>query len=312
MWLWIPSISRLEMHPFTVSEGSALGETLNHAAVPITTAACASGAAHDIPGHEVRCWTHHIKASERRRWTRALYNLARDHDGNRVGGTPRLVVRVLGPFGGHGRGVAAISQGADGIVLVAGGLGITPISSLLVDLLDHIQISAEQAEPSPPHAAQNSQSLGAAHTEALLSLVSERTDHSPVVCLVWVVRHAALIAEFVPLLERLTGRGSRLVIHLTHPSARAQLAPGTTVSSSLEMLNAIPPVLRECVALGRPDVFGLLPALIRTVPPRMHARQPSIRVYSCGPAALISSVNGAASSISREADVTTQALSFDL
>lgn len=162
VYVQVPSLSWLQFHPFTVSDrGAKVGERASLSG---------GGTAHSPADAAVRHLS--IKAGRKGSWTRGLHSLAASRlaeGGGQEGGAAPLRVRAIGPFGEPEERAAAHPQ----LILVAGGVGITPLSALAGAF-----IARAAAEPGsrPP-------------TTSLR--------------LVWVARDVRLFVEYALLLEEL-------------------------------------------------------------------------------------------------------------
>ena len=278
VYLNLPSLSRMDWHPFTIAN---------------TEGRCAATSEGSMKFH--------IKASSKPRWTRALHTLACSsrhgvHDieadaRQTVHGHPSsdspLRVRVIGPFGGiaHLESTAAPIQ-----ILVAGGVGITPISALAALLLS-------KHDPNEVPRG-NFASSGIRPTRHLQ--------------LIWCARNMELFVEYAALIEQL--------IATPHTSVRLYLTSHGAETAASGM--ALPACVRDHLHMGRPDVGGLFTQLEEVHAPgqvergdaRMANRPPArslVSVFCCGPSKLEADVRAACNQ-TRSADVTFRSLNFEL
>ena len=151
---------------------------------------------------------------------------------------------------------------ADVVVLLAGGVGITPLSALAHQLLLAGERSASGCKHASTHVLKRRRrdleasllpSATFSDTESLSRVGSSSIQTSavaadaspPAIWLVWSVRSIELVAEFVPLLELLhAAPHAKLSIHLTDE-----------VGGGVECL---PPALQACVRHARADVDSIL------------------------------------------------------
>ena len=261
VYLNIPAVSPLQFHPFTASETGA---------VLSGGGGGGSGAIGGGGGGGGGTWTHHIKVTGSRRWTSRLNDLVVGKERGRRGqwhtASPPPTVRVLGPFGGtdHLAAAAAPAQ-----LLVAGGVGITPISALAAALLHRHHRGGEL------------------HAAAPSRLV-----------FVWVVREAALLREFAPLLAALDAPDVAVRLFLTGKDAAAA-APAASHDDEAPPPPALPPQLSSLVERSRPDAALLLPTLVAddlgaaAHHLRSGGKLMRVSAFVCGPPALEASVKDA-------------------
>ena len=246
-YLLVPAVSWLQWHPFTVAD---------------------TGTAHLHSGRVEL----YIKASGgKTAWTRRLHTLAQH-----TRGTPHL--RAVGPFGGLLDLAAGASRKQ---VLLAAGVGITPISALASAFLDR--------------------AAAAALDTAALNVVEDGDDdegdeEAPAgarggmeepwgLRLLWVSREVQLFAEFAPLLERLLALPNvQVELHLTarlaradsprpfdpfEPSSPGHTSPSVAADSREEAQTSVhgqlPPVVLACLRSERPDVRRRVPALLEAL-----------------------------------------------
>ena len=301
----IPEVSAFQWHPFTVSDTGVESDAggLNKGAAGST-------------------WTLHIKASGNKRWTDRLLQLARSQsegvdtgaDAHVQTGCARalhvraLRVRALWTSAEselHSAGQAVQHASAHSIFLVAGGTGITPISSLAGQLLVN-------PSPASPRAARKRVATPEVPpTPAELSLLDHAAEvflprsaddavvSGQSVCLVWSVRALSLALEFLPLLERLVASPrAKLWIYVT----------GSRGSSADETdCERLPSWLRPCVFDGRPDLSTLL---LSEWQGNWGAR---VHVCSCGPDAMEQDVSFACESHAQTgASIHLMRMSFNL
>ena len=169
VYLQVPALSWVQWHPFTASECGG-SEAVPAPTGPARETDCEAAGAATLPPPIApvggQLLVHHIKASAAKSsWTRKLHRLVSTPSQTSATEAGAFQVRAIGPFGG----VQDYAEGASGLsLLVAGGVGITPISAL---------------------AATATQVVHQGHHRALR--------------LVWVARELQLFLEFAPLLERL-------------------------------------------------------------------------------------------------------------
>jgi ferredoxin-NADP reductase len=186
---------------------------------------------------------------------------------------------------------------ADAVVLIAGGVGITPISALAYALLlgpRHDRRDRTKQTASLPPKRRPPRDLeatllqhgtlsttdalsaeAAATAAAAAAALSDASDGcgdggQQAVWLVWTVRSVQLLVDFLPLLERV------------HAAPHAHLRIHLTCDGSLE---TVPPWLRGCVHATRPDVGAVLAECARD-----GAR---VHVCTCGPAPMERAVGAA-------------------
>ena len=280
MYLHIPSISTVQWHPFT-----AAWSDKSHAA------AVSAGEAADCTIQ------HHIKASDSKAtWTRALYDAASVH------GQVPLRIQTIGPFGGVSHLVETASRQQ---LLVAGGVGVTPISALL-----------------------------GAFTEARSAAGDLEGSSGGVAAglrLVWIARELELFVEYAETLEAvLRLPNARILLFLT---AKSQPVPNTllrdhvsdvespsSAEGEMNALDALPASVRACLHFERPDLRCVVPDLILELlnsnvlhdPNRVQRESESaVSVFTCGPAPLELAVHSACCRFSN-AEVELTSMNFSL
>ena len=205
-----------------------------------------------------RTWTLHVKATGTGRWTDSLLKLA----SGQVVDAWAVRVQAFWSDEPHIQVTNAALHHAS--LMIAGGVGITPISALASRLL------GASSTPAPTRAGKKT-----THTTLMESVLLEDfadcesisgTKVGSSVCLVWVVRSVELVLEFVPLLEALLALSSAtLRIHITRSA------------ESNDHYHRLPLWLQPYVFHGRPDVDMLL-AEHGCVDARTH-----VNVYASGP-----------------------------
>ena len=243
----VPAISRLERHPFTISSApSAAERTLHIKAMPTTGAGAQT-------------------------FTAKLARLVQS------GGVVALGdVRIDGPLGSAGE--MAYGEGFDELVLVAGGIGFTPIHSILAELLIRTTSCAAstQSRPSEDAAAADEESGGPVFS-------TETTDDLTVLHLtvlprrvrvIWAARTLGELAIFAEtLLAASKVPTITLKLFLTKPRKQRD---DELCNEELAWLDG---VCRE----GRPNLAELLGDL-----------GANAAVFACGPVPLVDAASDAA------------------
>jgi predicted ferric reductase len=140
-WLNVPEIDPVAWHPFTISSAPLDGVT-----------------------------THHIRNMGDEEWTGMLYSLAAAHEADGV----HMQVNVDGPYGG----LVGIENYTD-FLMIAGGIGVTPIHSIVRQLYFHMKAieKGEIAEEDSPYKhIQRVRLIWAVKTEAESQLFLETFD----------------------------------------------------------------------------------------------------------------------------------------
>ncbi len=206
------------------------------------------------------------------------------------------------------RSATAPHGAADAVLLVAGGVGITPISALASALLadDHAAAAASAKRaavtaarlptvsdtPSTERATALLRDESAGDAAAATTTAAAAAAAGPSVHLVWAVRHPSLVLEFLPLLERLCASPRAAVrLHLTGGAADAA---------------SLPPWLRAHISDGRPDAEEVLSECGSGGAERVH-------VCTCGPAPLEAAFRAACARRARDGEgVHLRTLNFAL
>ncbi|RYY32984.1 hypothetical protein EON62_04730, partial [archaeon] len=236
-FLNIPAISVMEWHPFTISSAPQ---------VPVTQ------------GRQVI--TFDIKSMGDGTWTAAVEDWARS-----VTDPASLVIHLDGPYGR-----AARYQDAAHLVMVAGGIGITPFYSIVTDIFARKRNAAAYGD------------AGAIQT----------------VRLVWGCRSVTLLQMFEPQLAALRAEfptAFTYTVYLTHgqrmTSVKADgidaplLSPHEDVAASPHT-NALSPSSANRPVAGRPDLTSLFASIAKTCAPQQHTM-----AMVCGPTAMIDDVS---------------------
>eukprot|EP00753_Platysulcus_tardus_P018622 PLAT6975.1.p1 GENE.PLAT6975.1~~PLAT6975.1.p1 ORF type:complete len:811 (+),score=384.14 PLAT6975.1:1314-3746(+) len=244
-FLNISTVSRLEWHPLSICS----------------------------PPHE-RELTFRIRAAAAGQWSASLWNLA----GHRSERPSSVKVRLDGPYGHPG----IDWQAYDGLVLVAGGIGVTPVASLLA---------------------------------SCLQAVKEAGDKPPVsrVSVAWVVRDPHSLTWFADLMQACAEHESgifdvQLYVTLRTSAKRKQLPERVTSATfdSLEREVQERPLLDgegilESVTpsdidlpdyhVGRPSLGRLLHTVAKAMP-RSGGKQ-LLGAFACGPASMLADLQDA-------------------
>ena len=283
----IPSISWTQWHPFTVSDtGEGAG------------------------GAESGAWTHHIQPTGRSRWTDQLLQLVRRQEARPETGEAAPKVRAIWwPCNHIAQSYHAAHGVSSAVLLLAGGVGITPISALITQLLE--ARDAGTLSPVPPTMRLDLNSRGIRQASVNTppadlgaDLLGARDDFAagdappPSLCLLWSVRSPHLVLEFLPLLERLA-RSPRTTLHIN--------LTGTLVAP--DELGRWPPWLRACVQTCRADIPAVLSTMIATPKPATQR----LCVCACGPPPFERAIVAACSTqLDRGADVCLTRMSVNL
>ena len=250
----IPSISSLEWHPFSIAS-SPLDRTSTFF---IKNTAPGSGEFTD----------------QLSRIARGLgngnynYNNNNNNNNNAKGGTAisragsgggALQVNIDGPYG-QSIFAAAASERYESVVLVAGGIGITPLHSTF----RHLYGLAQQA------AAEMDEEAGAA-------VAARRRVH-----LVWVSRSVELFYLFEDTFHAVANDPIDGRFGFSFFATRAGGSGGAAAGGAAAAIAQHPPWLREHCAPGRPDLGTTLSELVDTCGGASKAL-----IWACGPNAMV-------------------------
>jgi len=234
----VPEVSALEWHPFTISSPPH--------------------AAQGVAGRAVV--TFHIKDMGPGKWTHRLAQLAQEAAA--AGCAVDVPVSIDGPYGRTGH-----YYERETVVLLAGGIGITPMVAVAADL--HARAaSPEQFGP-------------AGHVRQL---------H-----LVWVVRERALVAHFADALAALVApaAGSGLTVHLhlhctDKGTGSSASEPGTArlLEAGCVHVTALSD-MHSRIVHGRPHLERLFASIATSSSAATGSASSRVSVLVCGPEALI-------------------------
>jgi len=238
----VPALGLFQWHPFTISSPPA-----------------AAAGGHDGE----RVMTFHIKSNGLSTWTGALADLAATR--------PRLADLALsidGPYGNAGH-----YYERDTVVLVAGGIGVTPMHAILGDL--HARATAP-AQYGP---------LGAVKR----------------VHFVWVVRETALLYTVADTLAAVLRNtcGGTFVLHLATTERKAAGAGASSEGDGASAAVAAgfctaasAAAVRAATTTGRPDMRSLFASIAAAVPPGFTgAPSDRVSVLTCGPSAMVDDIS---------------------
>jgi ferredoxin-NADP reductase len=196
-----------------------------------------------------------------------------------------MSVNVDGPYGFPG---IRIHDDFEELLLVAGGIGVTPIASVLADILD--RHASHQPDHEPNHKLDTSEGFFGPQTRSRSNCISDTDLGRPLmsdagstpkaamptnvrrVRFVWSSRDRALFDEFAPLIER--ARASELV--QVELYCTSQQAVGGSPTGKSEV---------ECVMGRRPNVDEIMKQAAAQV--NADDRAPPIGVFICGPMAMV-------------------------
>ena len=220
----------------------------------------------------------------------------------------RIAARIDGPYGRP----AARFSAFDGVLLVAGGVGITPCFSILESLLDD-EGGGDASAASPRFGAPKRP----AGVRCGRFVISADARAAPVVSLLWVVRDAAAATSWPPVgwLDRVTSRGCAVSIYVTvaapappaaleerswttsvRPLKGPKSASDATAAAEAGGLDGFPDGIPAEVPVrpGRPDIGAHLGELRSASSQRSAPRSPRLCVFACGPSGLLDDATAAA------------------